>query len=145
VVAKYALNAWTIKSIDRATGEEIYYNTALPTGEGSWASEEEALKAIGTKIGGEVSRDFFLQHVNVSGRKVILKVEGMPATVPDETLARGVIGLPAVVTDPSGTPVPPRIYELQVEGPAAAADIVAATILKPLNAKLGQACFTGGA
>jgi serine/threonine-protein kinase len=41
VVTKYALNAWTIKCIDRATGEEIYYNTTLPAGEGSWASEEK--------------------------------------------------------------------------------------------------------
>jgi serine/threonine-protein kinase len=117
----------------------------LPTGEGSWASEEEALKAIGTKIAAEFSRDFFLQHVNVSGRKVILKVEGMPATVPDETLARELIGLPAVITVTTSNPVRPRIYELQVAGAGAAADIVAATILKPLNAKLGQACFTVGA
>ena len=32
VVTKYAVNSWTIKCIDRATGEEIYYNTALPKG-----------------------------------------------------------------------------------------------------------------
>ena len=145
VVTKYALNAWTIKCIDRTTGEEIYYNTALPTGEGSWASEEEALKAIGTKIASEFSRDFFLQHVNITGRKVVLKVEGMPATVPDEALARELIGLPAVITVTSFTPARPRAYELQVAGSGAAADIVAATILKPLNAKLGQACFTVGA
>ena len=49
VVTKYALNSWTIKAIDRETGEEIYYNTTMPTGMGSWASEEEALKAIGTQ------------------------------------------------------------------------------------------------
>ena len=65
VVTKYALNGWTIKAIDRATGEEIYYNTKLPTGEGSWASEEQAFKAIGTKIASEFSRDFFLPHVYV--------------------------------------------------------------------------------
>jgi len=145
VVTKYALNAWTIKCIDRATGEEIYYNTTLPAGEGSWASEEEALKAIGTRIAAEFSRDFFLQHVNVTGRKVILKVEGMPGTVLDETLARELIGLPTVITVITVTPVRPRVYELQVAGAGSAADIVAATILKPLNAKLGQACFTVGA
>ncbi len=145
VVTKYALNAWTIKCVDRATGEEIYFNTALPTGEGSWASEEEALKAIGTKIAAEFSRDFFLQHVNVTGRRVIVKVEGMPATVLDETLARELVGLPAVITVVPGTPARPRVYELQVAGAGAAGDIVAATILKPLNAKLGQACFTVGA
>ena len=145
VVTKYALNAWTIKCTDRATGEEIYYNTTLPAGEGSWASEEEALKAIGTRIAAEFSRDFFLQHVNVSGRKVILKVEGMPATVPDETLARELIGLPTVITVTTVAPVRPRVYELQVAGAGSVADIVAATILKPLNAKLGQSCYTVGA
>ena len=67
-----------MKCIDRATGEEIYFNTTLPKGVGSWASEEEALKAIGTKIADEFSRDFFLQHANVTGRKVTLSVDGLP-------------------------------------------------------------------
>ncbi len=74
-VTKYALTSWTVKCIDRETGEEIYYNTTLPKGVGSWASEEEALKAIGTTIADEFSRDFFLQHVSVSGQKVTLVVE----------------------------------------------------------------------
>ena len=78
VVTKYTLASWTVKCIDRATGEEIYFNTALPKGVGSWASEGEAMKAIGTKIADEFSRDFFLQHVAVSGRKVTLIVDGMP-------------------------------------------------------------------
>jgi serine/threonine-protein kinase len=76
VVTKYALNGWTIKCIDRATGEEIYYNTKIPTGQGSWASEAEALKAIGTNIANEFSRDFFLAHVTVSGRRVTLRIDG---------------------------------------------------------------------
>ena len=46
VVTKYGLNSWTIKCIDRETGEEIYYNTTMPTGMGSWASGPRALKAI---------------------------------------------------------------------------------------------------
>ena len=58
VVTKYALNSWTIKAIDRETGEEIYYNTTLPTGLGSWATEEEALKAIGTQIGERILARF---------------------------------------------------------------------------------------
>ena len=72
-ITKYALTSWTVKCIDRATGEEIYFNTTLPKGVGSWASEEEALKAIGTKIADEFSRDFFLQHAHVTGRKVALQ------------------------------------------------------------------------
>src|SRR5207244_2284075 len=55
VVSKYALASYTVKVIDRATGEEIYHNTALPTGLGSWASEGEAFQAIGTKIADELS------------------------------------------------------------------------------------------
>ena len=62
-MTKYTLTSWTVKCVDRATGEEIYFNTTLPKGVGSWASEEEALKAIGAKIADEFSRDFFLQHV----------------------------------------------------------------------------------
>ena len=46
VVTKYALNGWTIKVTDRATGEEIYFNTTLPKGIGSWAGEGDAMKAI---------------------------------------------------------------------------------------------------
>ena len=34
VVTKYALTSWTVKCVDLATGEEIYYNTALPEGHG---------------------------------------------------------------------------------------------------------------
>ena len=44
-----------------------------------------------------------------------------------------------------GTPARPRVYDLQLAGSGAAGDVVAATILKPLNAKLGQPCFTVGA
>jgi len=145
VVTKYALNSWTIKCVDRATGEEIYYNTTLPAGTGSWASEEEALKAIGTKIAGEFSRDFFLQHVYVTGRKVIVKVEGMPGSISDATIGRELVGLPAVITLVPTVPARPGVYELQLAGSGPVADLVGAGILKPLNAKLGQACFTLGA
>ncbi len=87
VVTKYTLTSWTVKCVDLATGEEIYYNTALPKGVGSWASEEEALKAIGAKIADEFSRDFFLQHANVTSQKVTLAVEGMPDAASEDALA----------------------------------------------------------
>ena len=102
----------------------------------------EAL-TIGTRIAAEFSRDFFLQHVTSRGQ-VILKVEE-PATVPDETLARELIGLPAVITVTTSTPAAPRVYELQIAGSGSSADIVAATILKPLNAKLGWPASLSGA
>ena len=46
-------------------GEEIYHNTTMPTGLGSWATDGEALEAIGKKIGDELSRELFLQHVTL--------------------------------------------------------------------------------
>ncbi|MFO1315019.1 MAG: serine/threonine-protein kinase [Burkholderiales bacterium] len=144
VVTKYALNSWTIKCIDRATGEEIYYNTKLPAGEGSWPTEEEALKAIGAKIAAEFSRDFFLQHVYVTGRRTTIRVDGVPSTVGDDVLRRELTGLPTVISVAAGAGRP-RTFVLELSGTGPAADLVATGILKPLNAKLGQACFTVGA
>ena len=141
VVTKYALNSWTIKCIDRTTGEEIYYNTKLPTGQGSWASEAEALKAIGTNIANEFSRDFFLAHVTVSGRRVSLKVDGLPPSVTDESLRRELIAMPSVLNVTGGDQ---RRFDLQLAGNGPPGDIVMAGILGPLNAKLGQSCFALG-
>ena len=145
VVTKFGLNSWTIKAIDRETGEEIYYNTALPTGMGSWASEEEAFKAIGTQIASEFSRDFFLQHVYGTGQKVTLVIDAMPDTVADATFTRLLAGLPTVVNVTARSPGRPRIYDMQLAGTGPVGDLVAAGVLKPLNAQLGQACFSSGA
>jgi serine/threonine-protein kinase len=138
VITKYGLNSWTIKCIDRTTGEEIYYNTKLPTGQGSWASEAEALKAIGTNIANEFSRDFFLAHVTVSGRKVSLRIDGLPPPVSDEALRRELIAMPSVLNVTGGDQ---RRFDLQLAGNGPPGDIVMAGILGPLNAKLGQSCF----
>lgn len=143
-VTKYALTSWTVKCIDRETGEEIYYNTTLPTGIGSWASEEEALKAIGAKIADEFSRDFFLQHANVTGQPVTLTVEGMPDAASEDLLARELVGLPEVIAVAPRSPAKPRVYDLQLAGTGAPSELVANGVLKPLNAKLGQACFVLG-
>jgi tRNA A-37 threonylcarbamoyl transferase component Bud32 len=143
-VTKYALTSWTVKCIDRETGEEIYYNTTLPTGIGSWASEEEALKAIGAKIADEFSRDFFLQHANVTGQPVTLTVEGMPDAASEDLLARELVGLPEVIAATPRPPAKPRVYDLQLAGTGAPSELVANRVLKPLNAKLGQACFVLG-
>ena len=143
-VTKYALTSWTVKCIDRETGEEIYYNTTLPKGVGSWASEEEALKAIGAKIADEFSRDFFLQHANVTGQPVTLSVEGMPDAASEDLLARELVGLPEVIAVAPRPPAKPRVYDLQLAGTGAPSELVANGVLKPLNAKLGQACFVLG-
>jgi serine/threonine-protein kinase len=143
-VSKYTLTSWTVKCIDRSTGEEVYFNTTMPRDVGSWATEEEALKAIGTRVADEFSRDFFLAHVNVSGRKIALVIDGMPDAASEALVAREILGLPAVITlrprEPAGT----HTYDLQVAGDAAAGDTVSGEIVPPLNAQLGQACFSLG-
>ena len=93
VVTKYALNGVDGEGIDRATGEEIYYNTKLPTGRGQLGrARSEALNAIGDKIADEFSRDFFLSHVTVTGRKVALKVDGLPPASVTMRCARELVG-----------------------------------------------------
>ncbi len=144
MATKHTLTSWTVKCIDRETGEEIYYNTTLPKGVGSWASEEEALQAIGAKIADEFSRDFFLQHANVTGQPVTLSVEGMPDAASEEVLARELVGLPDVIAATPRSPAKPRVYDLQLAGTGAPSELVANGVLKPLNAKLGQACFALG-
>ena len=144
-VTKYALTSWTVKCIDRETGEEIYFNTTLPKGMGSFATEEEALKAIGTKIADEFSREFFVQHANVAGQKVALAVDGMPSAAAEDQLAQELVGLPAVIAATALPAAKPRVYELQLTGSGAPADLVANGVLKPLNAQLGEACFRLGA
>ena len=140
-VTKYTLSSWTVKCVDLATGEEIYFNTALPTGVGSWNSEEEALKAIGSKIADQFSRDFFLAHANVATRKVALSVDGLPDAATEEALGRELLGIPQVLGATPRPPAKPRVYELDVAAAGSAGDVVAG-ILKPLNAKLGQPCLT---
>jgi serine/threonine-protein kinase len=144
VVTKYALTSWTVKCVDRETGEEIYYNNTLPKGLGSWATEEEALKAIGAKIADEFSREFFLQHVSATGRKVTVSAEGLPASVA-EAFARELVGLPDVISVAPATGGGANSYELQLAGSGPAGDMVMNGVLAPLNAKLGQTCFSLGA
>jgi serine/threonine-protein kinase len=144
VITKYALSSWTVKSMNRVTGEEIYFNTTLPQGLGSWASEEEALRAIGAKVADQFSRDLFLQHVNVTGRKITLVVTGMPDPASEELLARELLGLPSVLAAHPGPPAKPRLYDLQVGTAQTGSDAIASDVIAPLNAKLGQACFAIG-
>ena len=144
-VTKYALSSWTIKAVDRATGEEIYHNTTLPKGAASWATEEEALKAIGGRIADEFTRDFFLQHVVATGRRVALVIEGLPEGGVADLVGREFVGLPAVLSSRQRAGAAQRTWDLELAGSGPAADLVAAGILAPLNAKLGTPCFAPGA
>ena len=142
-INKFTLSSWTVKAVDRDTGEEIYFNNTLPKAAGSWASQEEALAAIGAKIADEFTRDFFLAHFNQTGQSVRLTFQGLPDTITGETLLHELVSLPGVLaaTPRSGG----RIYDMVLSGSGALPDVVAGSVLKALNAKLGQQCFQLGA
>jgi len=141
-ITKYAVAAMTAKAVDRASGEEIYFNTALPKGGGSYATPDEALRALGARIADDFSRDLFLAHVNVTGRKVTMVVEGLPARAADG-IGRELAGLQAVIG--ARARGDSKSFDLELAGSGAPADLVKAGVLAPLNAKLGQACLALGA
>ena len=140
VITKYALASWTVKCTDRATGEEIYFNTTLPKASGSYASEEAALRAIGASVADQFSRDFFLTHVPLRGRKVSLIVSGLPDDVAQALLTRELTGLPSVIEASAGPPGNPRRYDVEI-AQGGGGDAVVRDVLRPLNAKLGGTCF----
>ena len=49
-----------------------------------------------------------------------------------------------MITATPRAPARPRVYDLQLAGSGTEGDLVAAGVLKALNAKLGQACFSLG-
>ncbi len=137
-ITKTVLTSWTVKAIDKATGEEIYLNTVLPKGE-SWASEDQALADIGKLMGEEFSKNFFLQYFDFGVHATRLKVTGLPDAQTARLLLRELRGvrqvLDAELLDEAGS------FRLQLaQGNTAA--LVQDAILKPLNTKLGQNCFT---
>jgi serine/threonine-protein kinase len=141
-INKFTLSSWTVKAVDRETGEEIYFNNTLPKAAGSWASQEEALAAIGTRIADEFTRDFFLAHFNQTGQSVRLTFQGVPDSITAAALLRELVSLPGVLV---ATPRGGRVYDMVLSSSGPAQDVVAAAILKPLNAKLGEQCFQLGA
>jgi serine/threonine-protein kinase len=137
-VTKTVLTSWTIKAVDKATGEEIYLNTTLPKAQ-SWGTEDQALADIGKMVGEQFSKSFFMQHFNFGEQKINLNITGLPDPQSARLLLREFRGirqvLDARLLADSGK------FQLQLpEGNAS--DMVQDAILKPLNAKLGQSCFT---
>jgi serine/threonine-protein kinase len=139
-VTKTALTSWTIKAIDKATGEEIYNSSKLPKNT-SWPTEDAALADIGKLLGDEFSKNFFLAHFNFGSQKINLVVSGLPDAASSKALLRELRSLREVLdVQPAGD------YAFQMElQEGSASDLIAEGVLKPLNGKLGQACFALGA
>ena len=136
-VSKTALTSWTLKAVDKSTGEEIYLNTVTPNGK-SWNTEDLALVEIGKLVGDEFSKNFFLQHFNFGSQRVQFNVSGLPDTQSAKSLLRELRGfrqvLDAQLLADTGK------YQLQLaEG--SASTVMQDVILKALNTKLGQSCF----
>ena len=137
-VEKTVLTSWTVKAIDKASGEEIYFNTKIPE-QMSWATEDQALRDIGKLIGEEFSKSFFLSHFHFSGQKVKLKLSGLPGKDTAAQLQREMSGLLNVLDlKASGG----DSFDAELAGSGNPADLVAATIVQPINAKLGKTCFS---
>jgi len=137
-IEKFVITSWTVKCIDKASGEEIYFNTTLPQN-GSWATEEAALKDVGRLVGEEFSKNFFLQHFSFVGQKLRLRFGGLPDKAWLPRLQQEMTGLRAVL----GTRLDGEVVEADLSGNSASvADLTQAAILAPLNRKLGQSCLS---
>ncbi len=136
-ITKTVLTSWTVKAVDKASGEEIYLNTIVPQGQ-SWATEDMALGEIGKLMGEEFSKGFFLQHFNFGVHQTSLNVTGLPDAQTAQMLLRELRGvrqvLDAQLVNETGR------FQLQLPE-RNAADVVQEAIIRPLNAKLGQNCF----
>lgn len=136
-VTKTVLTSWTIKAVDKNTGEEIYLNTIMPKGQ-SWTSEDQALADIGKMVGDEFSKGFFLQHFTFGTRKTNLKITGLPDKQTTDLVLRELRGIRQVL-DVQWLPDIGK-FQLQLAD-GSASDIIEEAVFKPLNTKLGQACF----
>ena len=139
-ITKTALTSWTVKAIDKASGEEIYINSKMPKNT-SWATEDAALADIGKLVGDEFSKNFFLAHFSFGAQNVNLTVDGLPGADSAKALLRELKSLRGVL---DAQLVGDKAFRLELpEG--SAGDLIAEGVLKPLNAKLGQSCFALGA
>lgn len=142
IIEKFVLSSWTVKCLDKSTGEEIYYNTRIPE-KTTWNSEDEALRDVGRLIGEEFSKSFFLQHFHYTGRNVRLKFSQLPGADLAPKLLRELTGMRSVLAvglaQHGASEV---VFEAQLSGGLRnAADLVQAGILRPLNLKLGRQCL----
>jgi hypothetical protein len=138
-VSKTAITSWTLKAIDTATGEEVYISSKMPTGQ-SWAGEDAALADIGKLVGDEFSKNFFLSFYSYRPQKTTLTFTGLPEGGAPLML-RELRSLRAVLDAQAGDA---GKFQLQLP-PGSAPDIVQETVVRALNAKMGEACFALGA
>jgi serine/threonine-protein kinase len=143
-VEKFALTSFTVKAINARTGEEVYTSTEVPKGK-SWASEELALEEIGRLVGESFSKTFFLENLEFASRRLRLEVQGLPQGAAPALLSEIQAVVPvldAVLASDDGSKV---VLDLELSGGTTdPTELVQASILRPLNRKLGLDCFSVG-
>jgi len=136
-ISKTALTSWTLKATDRVSGEEVYLNTVTPSGK-SWATEDQALMEIGKLVGDEFSKNFFLEHFAYGAQNVSLQITGLPDAASGQWLLRELRSLRAVLDAQPGADTGAYLLRM-ADGNAT--DLLNDSVIKPLNAKLGQNCL----
>jgi serine/threonine-protein kinase len=143
-VEKFALTSFTVKAINAVTGEEVYTSTEIPKAR-SWASEELALEEIGRLVGESFSKTFFLENFEFASRRLRMEVQGLPQGAAPSLLSEVQAVVPvlnAVLAGGDGANV---VLDLEISGGTTdPAELVQASILRPLNRKLGRDCFSVG-
>ena len=140
-IERTVITSWTIKCVDKKTGEEIYFNTTIPQ-KGSWNSEDEALADIGRLIGEEFSKNFFLQHFHFAAQKVRLNLSGLPDEATAKRLVNEMAGLRNVLAVNGSKLGSDSRFDIDLAGGSSNfSDLVSAGIAMPLNQKFGKACF----
>ena len=140
-IERAAITSWTIKCVDKKSGEEIYFNTSIPQ-KVSWNSEDEALADIGRLIGDEFSKNFFLQHFQFAAQKVRLNLSGLPDEATAKRLLNEISGLRSVIAVNGSKLGGDSRFDLDLAGGMTnLSDLVSAGIAVPLNQKFGRACF----
>lgn len=134
-VSKTAITSWTLKAIDTASGEEVYINTKMPTGQ-SWANEDQALADIGKLVGDEFSKNFFLSNFSYRPQRTTMLFTNLPEGGANLVL-RELRSLRGVL---DAQPVEGGRIQVQL-APGSAPDVVQEAVLRPLNMKMGEACF----
>jgi serine/threonine-protein kinase len=143
-VEKFALTSFTVKAIDAATGEEVYTSTEIP-GAKTWASEELALEEIGRRVGEAFSKTFFLENFGFASRRLRMELQGLPSTAAPEMLSEIRSVVPVLNAELAESTGATTIIDLELSGGTSdPAGLVQASILRPLNRKLGRDCFSTG-
>ena len=141
-IEKFVLTSWTVNAVDTKSGQEIYQNTMIPEKQ-SWATQELALQDVGRLIGSEFSQNFFLQYFDFKPKQARLRFSGLPSAAANSVLDEingDLAVLNAVLAPPEGGDV---VIDTELSvGSAPVPDLVQASLLAPLNKKMGAACFT---